>query len=104
MTGKRWPSMRRLRNGGPSCSRCKSQPLHEKKGSGGRRWKRYSISIDLLDVPRLENNANVSGEFREPPPPTIHAFIEARQQRNASRRPPLSAREPTARGWLPRHD
>src|SRR6266700_4777496 len=46
--------MQRRRNGGPSCSRCKSQCRHEKKGSGGQRWKRYSISIELMGLARLE--------------------------------------------------
>src|SRR2546428_9357838 len=46
--------MQRRRTGGPSCSRCKSRCRHEKKGSGGRRWKRYSISIELMDLPALE--------------------------------------------------
>src|SRR6266403_5694093 len=46
--------MQRRRNGGTSCSRCKSQRRHEKKGSSGRRWKRYSISIELMGLPRLE--------------------------------------------------
>src|SRR5437016_3703563 len=46
--------MQRRRTGGPSCSRCKSRCRHEKRGSGGRRWKRYSISIELMGVPTME--------------------------------------------------